>query len=105
ELFPPTGPAPVELLAAVAFAELAEEQRSARERAATSGDPYSPWDRVDGWRLNEDSHHDFVFVDGEEEHAVRVKFAEAGLRITLSGREHAFSGDALEGSALHIGLD
>ena len=105
DLFPKGSPVGGDLLAAAAFAELAEEQHGARERAATSGDPYSPWDHVDGWRLNEDSHHDFVFVDGAEEHAVRVKFAEAGLRIALNGHEHALSGESLEGGALRVGLD
>jgi len=53
---------PTDLLVAAAFAELTEEQRSAHERAARSSDPFSPWNSVDGWRLNADSHHDFVFV-------------------------------------------
>jgi 3-methylcrotonyl-CoA carboxylase alpha subunit len=105
ELFPPQGPAPDDLLAAAAFAELAEEERNAKERAATSGDPYSPWDRVDGWRLNEDSHHDFVFIDANHEHPVRVAFAEPGLRITVGGRDHAFGAEALEGGTLGIRLD
>jgi 3-methylcrotonyl-CoA carboxylase alpha subunit len=105
ELLPPPGPAPGDLLAAAAFAELAEEERSAQERALTSGDPYSPWDRVDGWRLNDDSHHDFVFVEGENEHPVRVTFAETGLRITVGDKDHSFGGEALEGGALGIRLD
>jgi 3-methylcrotonyl-CoA carboxylase alpha subunit len=105
ELFAAHKPVASDLLAAAAFAELAEEQRVARERAATSGDPYSPWDRVDGWRLNEDSHHDFVFLDGETEHPVRVRFAEEGLRLTVDGKDYSFAGEALEGGALHIRLD
>jgi len=105
ELFP--GPLPVgtDVLAAAAFAELAEEQQSARQRAAGSGDPYSPWDRVDGWRLNEDSHHDFVFVDGVAEHPVRVHFVERGLRLAVRGKEHAFAGNPLENGSLSIQLD
>jgi len=94
-----------ELLAAAAFAELAAEEREARARAASSGDPYSPWHRVDGWRLNEDSHHDFVFVDGDAEHPVRVHFAESGLRLALAGKEHAFSGDTLADGSLSIRFD
>ena len=105
ELFPPASAAPVELLAAAAFAELAEEEREARASAAGSGDPHSPWYRVDGWRLNEDSHHDFVFLDGETEHPVRVRFADAGLRLTVHGKEHAFTGEALADGAISIGLD
>ena len=94
-----------DVLAAAAFAELAYEERTARERAQASGDPYSPWHRVDGWRLNEDSHHDFVFVDGESEHVVRVHFGASGLRVAVQGMEHAFAGEPLEGGALSIRLD
>jgi 3-methylcrotonyl-CoA carboxylase alpha subunit len=92
-------------LAAAVFAELADEERTARERARASGDPYSPWHRADGWRLNEDSHHDFVFVEGESAHPVRVHFSGSGLRLAVHGRDHAFAGEPLEGGALSIRLD
>src|SRR5213075_2402304 len=62
ELFRPRGAVPHEVLAAAALAELAHEERTARERAARSDDRHSPWYQVDGWRLNEESHHDFAFV-------------------------------------------
>jgi 3-methylcrotonyl-CoA carboxylase alpha subunit len=105
ELFPEKSAAATDLLAAAAYAELADEERSARERAERSGDPYSPWHRVDGWRLNEDSHHDFVFLDGEHEHPVRVHFAESGLRLALNGTTHAFAGETVADGALTIQLD
>jgi 3-methylcrotonyl-CoA carboxylase alpha subunit len=94
-----------ELLAAAAFAELAEEERAAGERAAASSDPHSPWDRVDGWRLNEDSHHDFTFLEGGAAHAVRVLFRESGLRLGLDGRDHAFSGERLPDGRVLVRLD
>jgi 3-methylcrotonyl-CoA carboxylase alpha subunit len=105
ELFPPAGDAPVEALAAAAFAELAEEEREARRRATGGGDPHSPWDRVDGWRLNEDSHHDFVFLDGEVEHSVRVLFVEGALRLKFRGAEHALAGEPLADGLLRLALD
>jgi 3-methylcrotonyl-CoA carboxylase alpha subunit len=94
-----------DVLAAAAFAELAYEERTARERAQSSGDPCSPWNRVDGWRLNEDSHHDFLFVEGEREYPVRVHFSASGLRLTAHGKEHAFAGRPLDDGALSIRLD
>jgi 3-methylcrotonyl-CoA carboxylase alpha subunit len=105
ELLPQGFSVEKEVLAAAAFAELAEEEQGARQRAAASGDPYSPWHRVDGWRLNEDSHHDFVFVDGRTEHAVRVHFAGDGMRLAVHGKEHAFAGERLGGDAVSIRLD
>jgi len=104
ELFQET-PITDKLLAAAAFAELAEEERAARERAAASGDPYSPWHRVDGWRLNQDSHHDFVFLDGKARHAVRLLFLESGLRVTVDGKDYGLSGESLKDGRLLVRLD
>ena len=94
-----------EILAAAAFAELEEEQRAARERAQGSGDPYSPWHRVDGWRMNEESHHDFVFLDGEQPHTARVIFRADGLRIRIDAAESALAGEALADGRLLLRLD
>jgi 3-methylcrotonyl-CoA carboxylase alpha subunit len=98
-------PVSMELLAAAAFAELAEEERAARERASGSGDPYSPWHQVDGWRLNEDSHHDFAFVEEAKTHPVRLLFLERGLRISVEGRTRELSGERLPDGRLLIRLD
>src|SRR5262249_31207746 len=105
ELLPEGEATGTDTLAAAAFAELAYEERGAREKAQASGDPHSPGHRVDGWRLNADSHHDFVFVEGEAAHPVRVHFSGTGLRLSVHGKEHAFAGETLEGGALSIRLD
>jgi 3-methylcrotonyl-CoA carboxylase alpha subunit len=92
ELLPARGAVPPEVLAAAALAELDHEETLARERAARSGDPHSPWHRVDGWRLNEESHHDFAFTASEEEHRVRVAFLDSGRSLSIDGRPHDASG-------------
>ena len=94
-----------EVLAAATYAELAEEERAARERAVASADPYSPWHYVDGWRLNEDSHHDFVFVEGDTDHAVRLLFVESGLWLTVNGATRQLSGERLPDGRLMLRLD
>jgi 3-methylcrotonyl-CoA carboxylase alpha subunit len=63
-------------LAAAAFAELAHEEAEARRLATATGDLHSPWHRVDGWRLNAEAHHDFVFLEGGVEHSVRLRFGD-----------------------------
>jgi 3-methylcrotonyl-CoA carboxylase alpha subunit len=105
EIFASRDEVGTDVLAAAAFAELAYEERTARERAQSSGDPCSPWNRVDGWRLNEDSHHDFVFVEGEREYPVRVHFSASGLRLAAHGKEHAFAGRPLDDGGLSVRLD
>ena len=104
ELFPGKE-IPHEILAAAALAEILEETQAASARAALSTDPYSPWDRVDGWRLNEDSHHDFVFVEGEASHATRVQFLDDRLRLTVNGKSFDLAGERLADGRLQVGLD
>jgi len=94
-----------DLLAAAAFAELGEEERISHERAAASGDPHSPWNAVDGWRLNLDSHHDFDFVEGGVTHATRIRFLASGLRFAVAGREYALEGERLADGSLLLRLD
>jgi 3-methylcrotonyl-CoA carboxylase alpha subunit len=106
ELLPARGAVPAEVLAAAALAELDHEEATARERAARSGDPHSPWHSVDGWRLNEESHHDFVFTASEEVHRVRVAFLDAGKSLSIDGRPYDGSrtraGTVKDGHQWHV---
>jgi len=80
-------------LAAAAHAELAHEEAEARRLAASTGDLHSPWHRADGWQLNAEAHHDFVFVESGIEHAVRVRFGadaprrDAKTRVVRDGND------------------
>jgi len=104
-LFPAPAGAPREMLAAAAYAELALEERAARAQALASGDPHSPWYQLDGWRLNADSHHDFVFLEGEVGHTVRLRFLPEGMRIEIDGKDHAFDGAPLDDGRAIVRLD
>jgi len=104
ELFPPRAPAPDQALAAAALAELLHEQSTARGNPGGT-DPHSPWNEVDGWRLNEDSHHDFVFIEGETPYPVTVRFLAAGQRVAIAGREYALEGERLADGELLVRLD
>jgi 3-methylcrotonyl-CoA carboxylase alpha subunit len=105
ELFPPRATLADDVLAAAAHAELLAEEDAARERAAASSDPHSPWNRVDGWRLNQDSHHAFVFAEDEERHVVTVHFHDTGTRLDIAGRDFALEGERLEDGRLLVRLD
>jgi 3-methylcrotonyl-CoA carboxylase alpha subunit len=105
ELFPPAQPAPHELLAAAAMAELLEEADEASARAAGSGDPYSPWDTVDGWRLNQGSHHRFVFAEHGRRHELTLHFQPGGYVLTIDGRDYALAGERTAPGSLRLQLD
>ena len=106
ELFRPRGAVPHEVLAAAALAELGHEENTAREQAQRSGDAHSPWHEVDGWRLNEESHHDFVFAVGNEEHRVRLAFGAEERRVAIDGQPYATPGSKAEtvrdGASWHV---
>ena len=98
ELFPPDSGASDEELAAAALAELLAEETQAAAKARTSGDPYSPWNRVDGWRLNLGSHHEFAFAQGDSIYKVQIHFVPDGYRFSVGGREYALSGSEADGT-------
>ncbi|HLX80320.1 MAG TPA: acetyl/propionyl/methylcrotonyl-CoA carboxylase subunit alpha [Burkholderiales bacterium] len=103
ELFPADAGASDEEFAAAAFAELLAEEAQAAAAAKASGDPHSPWDRVDGWRLNLGSHHELEFVQGDGSCKVQIHFAPDGYRLSVDGRDYALAGRAGDG-ALHVTL-
>jgi 3-methylcrotonyl-CoA carboxylase alpha subunit len=105
ELFPAPPPAPLEALAAAALAELFVEADAARERARASADPHSPWDSVDGWRLNQGSHHRFVFAENGRRHAVTLEFVGDGYGLRIGEATHALAGERKTDGALRLRLE
>jgi 3-methylcrotonyl-CoA carboxylase alpha subunit len=97
ELFPADAAPADEDLAAAALAELLAEQAQAAATARTSGDPHSPWNIVDGWRLNLGSHHELVFASGESLHSVQIHFTPSGYRLAIAGHEQVFGGREEDG--------
>jgi 3-methylcrotonyl-CoA carboxylase alpha subunit len=105
ELFPTPGATRDEVLAFAAFAELSDVEATARAHARVSTDPHSPWHLVDGWRMNEASHHAFVFAEGDQHTAVTVSGAAPGCRMRTPSGEFTLSGEAGPDGDLQILLD
>ena len=103
ELFAADTGASDEDLAAAAFAELLAEQAQAAAAASVSGDPHSPWNIVDGWRLNLGSHHELEFSEGGRSHRVEVHFTASGLKYSRNGQEQPLAGHE-EGDVLQVTL-
>jgi 3-methylcrotonyl-CoA carboxylase alpha subunit len=72
ELLPATLPASREVLAAALLEVLAEQRRKAEQRAAASGDPWSPWNQLSAWRMNGAGYQDMLFSDGNARLPLRV---------------------------------
>ena len=103
ELFPADAGASDEDLAAAALAELLAEQAQAAAAARASGDPHSPWNIVDGWRLNLGSHHELAFTLREKVYQLQIHFTQDGYRLSVDGRDYALAGREDSGS-LHVTL-
>jgi len=91
-LIPPSPLAGDAVLALAALAELLAIESRAKERAARSGDPCSPWGACDGWRLNQDNHHILVFRQDEREQAVTVHYRPGHYELELPGGRHTLTG-------------
>lgn len=86
-LFPELGPIDDETLGLVALAELIWLSEALASRAKASGDPHSPWQSGDGWRLNDRGHIDLCFLDGEEEITVIVHLSRDGYELEFAGQQ------------------
>jgi 3-methylcrotonyl-CoA carboxylase alpha subunit len=106
ELFPPQAPVPDEVLALATAAELQRLGRDARAHSIASGDPWSPWSDCDGWRLNQDNHHVFVFKEADRQHAVTVHYRPGGaFELELPGRRGMLACEQAAGTAVRAWLD
>ncbi len=74
------------LWAAAVLAALAEMRARRAAEAASSGDPFSPWNLADAWRMNGDGYQDLLLRRGERTESVRIHPREDGAsRLELPG--------------------
>jgi 3-methylcrotonyl-CoA carboxylase alpha subunit len=85
ELFLEPAPAPDDVLALAVLSDLLRIDDQARSAAASSRDPYSPWQRTDGWRLNEDNHHRLVYLDQGTRVEIVAHYRAGGFLLELPG--------------------
>jgi 3-methylcrotonyl-CoA carboxylase alpha subunit len=93
ELFQATAPASDPILAIAVLSELLRMDREAAQAAKRSTDPFSPWNARDGWRLNEDNHHTFVFIDAGKRVEVVAHYRNRGYLLELPGGTMLASGE------------
>ncbi len=105
DLVPERRTAPREIVALAALAELLRREEKARGEARASGDPYSPWARTDGWRLNDRGRIDLVFLDGKARIPIVVRFAERGFLLDLPDGPMRARGEFDEDGTLRADLD
>jgi len=100
------GEAPLsDSLVLAAFVEL--EGRAARlaMRRGQGGDPYSPWDRIDAWRLAGRGRTRLVFHDGKRRLTVRAMTADGHYMLGLPDRRVRVQGTAMADGAVDVVID
>jgi 3-methylcrotonyl-CoA carboxylase alpha subunit len=93
ELFAESAPVSDSILAIAVLSELLRMDREAAQSAGQSADPYSPWNARDGWRLNEDNHHTFVFIDAGRRVEVVAHYRNRAYLLELPGAKMLASGE------------
>ena len=102
-LMPQAQALPDDVLALAAWAAYCSVRAAADSHALPGADPHSPWNAIDGWRMNAVSHHSWVFRDmaapADPDPAVPVEsaatlvFDPRGLRLRLPSGEHSCEGE------------
>jgi 3-methylcrotonyl-CoA carboxylase alpha subunit len=83
---------PERVLALAALHAVLTNRAETAARATASSDPFSPWHRSDGWRLNDDSWSTFRLAEGGHEYAVTVHYRKGGYLFDLPGGSVAVTG-------------
>ncbi|NYZ12722.1 acetyl/propionyl/methylcrotonyl-CoA carboxylase subunit alpha [Azospirillum sp. RWY-5-1] len=106
ELLPPPAPVPDRGLALAAMAVLLRRDAETRKARRAASDPHSPWMTANGWRLNDDNHHDLRFQDGETARPVTLHFRPDGYEVEVEGRAAIrATGVAFDGESLTASID
>ncbi|MBP7488937.1 MAG: acetyl/propionyl/methylcrotonyl-CoA carboxylase subunit alpha [Azospira sp.] len=82
-LFPESPEVPRDVILTATVAELLREREQAAQHGRRSGDPWSPWNRRDGWRMNIAARRTVSFRVGETQVDVGVAYAGEDWQLTL----------------------
>jgi 3-methylcrotonyl-CoA carboxylase alpha subunit len=104
-LIPERRPAPDPVLAAAAFARLVARDTTARDATARSGDPFSPWARIDGWRLSGLGHQELLFRDGAEDRKVKASAHAGDWLLQIAAQPLLVGGEYRPDGTLSMMLD
>ncbi|WP_119153671.1 acetyl/propionyl/methylcrotonyl-CoA carboxylase subunit alpha [Caldimonas tepidiphila] len=103
-LFPQGREVPQEVWALAALAELQREARVAEAAGRHSAQPASPWNRLDGWRLNARAQRTLSMRLGELQQQVGVSYLKDGHELSIGGQRLFVRGTLGENGRIHAQL-
>ncbi|MEP3244744.1 MAG: acetyl/propionyl/methylcrotonyl-CoA carboxylase subunit alpha [Sneathiella sp.] len=105
DLVPEKPPVSDEHIALAVLQLLLDAQAAANENGVQAADPYSPWNDITAWRLNDAAHEDFTFAGAEEDNHVTVTHDGGDFVMSISGKPLRVSGSLLEDGSLRASID
>ncbi|MCI4566728.1 acetyl-CoA carboxylase biotin carboxylase subunit [Lysobacter sp. CFH 32150] len=103
--FMPTATVDRDLLLAAATARLLAQEQAARERAAHSTDPHSPWAIADGWRLGHAGKRHLAFLHRGARLELIAHGSDGHYRIEHDDVHTDIAGARLAGGELSARID
>ncbi|AEV25387.1 MULTISPECIES: acetyl/propionyl/methylcrotonyl-CoA carboxylase subunit alpha [Azospira] len=104
-LFPESPEVPRDVILTATVAELLRERDLAAQQGRRSGDPWSPWNRRDGWRMNIAARRTVSFRVGETQVDVGVAYAGEDWQLTLRNDTLLVRGRLLAHDRLAVELE
>ncbi|MBN8907262.1 MAG: biotin/lipoyl-binding protein, partial [Rhodospirillales bacterium] len=104
-LLAPQPTPPLAALAAAALGVLTDEAEQSARAAATSDDPWSPWQARDGWWLNASPERVLRFAADGADHPVGLRRSGGAWRITAADQSLVARASRLPEGRLAIDLD
>jgi len=92
------------VLAIATLSERLRMDREAAQQATRSPDPHAPWNARHGWRLNEDNHHRFVFLDAGRRLEIVAHYRPEGYLLELPGGRLLVSGTSGSDGRMSVDL-
>jgi 3-methylcrotonyl-CoA carboxylase alpha subunit len=104
-LLAPAPPPDERVLAIASLWLLCRQRQQVAAAAAAGAEPYSPWHRVDGWRLNDVGHQTVRLRAGDEAATIDAQADGVGWRLRVGARELRGSAELADDGGLEVELD
>ncbi|MEX0582542.1 MAG: biotin/lipoyl-containing protein, partial [Sneathiella sp.] len=92
-------------IALAAIQIVLERKRNHAVARSITNDPYSPWDGMSAWRLNDTGHDDFMFHINDQDIISHVIYEDNGFRVKLPSCEIEAKAELTENGNLLANLN